>query len=227
MSARTTIRLSSMSWLPYLVLLVIAFALLPKPMPPLDADVQIISGYFVSHAAAVKAYVAVDSIANLFLLVFVTYLASRLRGGTEASEVLSRLILVGGTATVITEYAVVAAQWVASTPGTAALSPLFTGFVGAGLYVFALFIGMVGISSLAVGVFPRWFGWVSGLAGAGELVVAVVVTLGAAQAGTISFVIVVVWLLLAGIIASRHEWRAPSATETVRSGTAARAAARE
>lgn len=225
MNERTSIRLSSLSWLPYLVLATVAIALLPKPMPPLDAGVQAISGYFAAHGMAIKAYVATDSVANLFLLVFVTYLASRLRGGGESSEVLSRLVLAGGTASVITEYAVVAAQWAALMPGTVALSPLFKGFVGAGMYAFALFIGMVGLGSLAAGIFPRWFGGVSILAGAGELIIAIAVTLGAAQAGTISLAVVVAWILLAGIIASRHEWRASSASEAMRRGTHAGATA--
>lgn len=222
MSARTWMRLSSLSWLPYLVLVVIAFAVLPKPMPPNDADVQALSGYFVAHGAAVRAYVALGSVANLFLLLFVTYLASRLRGSSELSDLSSRLILAGGTASVITEYAVLAAQWVATTPGTLALSPLFEGFVGVGMYAFALFIGTVGVGSLVTGILPRWFGGVSVLAGATELLVPVVITLGVAQAAIISFVLVALWIPVAGIMVSRHEWRAPSATETVRGGTAAR-----
>jgi hypothetical protein len=223
MNARTWMRLSSLSWLPYLVLAVIAFALLPKPMPPNDADVQALSGYFTAHGPAVKAYVALGSVANLFLLLFVTYLASRLRGNSELSDLSSRLILAAGTAAVITEYAVLAAQWVATTPGTLALSPLFEGFVGVGMYAFALFIGAVGAGSLVTGILPRWFGGVSALAGATELLVPVVITLGIAQAAIISFALVILWIPVAGIIASRYEWQARSATEAPRGGAAANA----
>ena len=225
MSARTWMRLASLSWLPYLVLGVIAFALLPKPMPPNDADVQALSGYFGAHGAAVKAYVALGSVANLFLLLFVTYLATRLSGISELSGLSSRLLLAGGTAAVITEYAVLAAQWVATTPGTIALSPLFEGFVGVGMYAFALFMGTVGVGTLVTGILPRWFGWLSVLAGVTELLVPILITLGMAQTATISFALVALWIPVAGIIASRYEWRAPSATETARGGTAARTTA--
>src|SRR5712692_1806784 len=141
MGVRTWLRIGSLSWIGYLVLAITAFVLLPKPMPGTSAAPSVIAAYFAAHGSTIRAYAALDDLANLFLLVFWVYLAGQLAGSDARSRLFSWLALAAGAAMVIFEYAVVAVQVTLSdvagqsVPGAAVLGPLFTSLVVAGIFV--------------------------------------------------------------------------------------------
>jgi hypothetical protein len=213
MGVRTWMRIGSLCWIGYLVLAITEFALLPQPMPGTSAAPSVLTAYFVAHGSTIRAYAALDDLANLFLLVFWVYLASRMAGSDPRSRLFSWLALGSGTAMVILEYAIVAVQVTLvdtaaqSVPGSAVLGPLFGNLVAAGLFVLGLFLAGIGGASLASGLTPNWFGWASLSVAALEMAIGVLLTLGVAQAGVVSFAAIIVWIAVAGIVAARLEWR--------------------
>jgi len=206
-------RIASVSWLPYLLLVVAAFAVVPKPMPAVGGNVQDVTAYFGTNAAAIKVFVCLASVADLFLLVFAVYLANRLRASETRSNLLSWLALTSGGALVAFEFAsamtmlTLAITAAASVAGTGVLGILFNNFELANIFLFGLFFGAVGVGTLMEGTFPRWFGWVTCAAGVVEVATGCLLTLGVTQAGSISFVSALIWIVVAGTVAVVLEWR--------------------
>jgi len=213
-------RIASVSWLPYLLLVVAAFALVPKPMPAVGGNVQDVTAYFGTNAAAIKVFVCLASVADLFLLVFAVYLANKLRASETKSNLLSWLALASGGALVAFEFAsamtmlTLAITSAASVAGTGVLGILFNNFELANIFLFGLFFAAVGVGSLVGGSFPRWFAWVTCSTGLIEVVTGCLLTFGVKQAGSISFVSVLIWIIVAGVVAARLEWTnsAPAGT---------------
>jgi len=206
-------RIASVSWLPYLLLVVAAFALVPKPMPAVGGNVQDVTAYFGANAAAIKVFVCLASLADLFLLVFAVYLANKLRASETKSNLLSWLALASGGALVAFEFASVmtmltlAKTAAASVTGTGVLGVLFNNFELANIFLFGLFFAAVGVGSLLGASFPRWFGWVTCAAGVVEVVTGCLLTFGVTQAGSISFVSALVWIVVAGVVTVLLGWR--------------------
>jgi hypothetical protein len=221
MGVRTWLRIGSLCWIGYLVLAITGFALLPKPMPGTSAAPSVIAAYFAANGSAIRTYAVLDDLANLFLLVFWVYLASQLAGSDARSRLFSWLALGSGTAMVIFEWAIVAVQVTLadtagqSVPGAAVLGPLFTNLVVAGIFVLGLFLAGIGGASLASALTPSWFGWASLAVAALEMAIGVLLTLGVSQAGVISFVAILVWIAVAGIVAARLDWRTSPAGSRV------------
>jgi len=182
-------------------------------MPAVGGNVQDVTAYFGTNAAAIKVFVCLASVADLFLLVFAVYLANRLRASETKSNLLSWLALTSGGALVAFEFAsamtmlTLAITAAASVAGTGVLGILFNNFELANIFLFGLFFAAVGVGSLVEGSFPRWFGWASSAAGVVELVTGCLLTFGVRQAGSISFVSALIWIVVAGVVAARLEWR--------------------
>jgi hypothetical protein len=206
-------RIASVSWLPYLLLVVAAFALLPKPMPALGGNVQDVTAYFGTNAATIKVFVCLDSVASLLLLVFVVYLANKLSAGETKSGLLSWLALASGGALVAFEFAsdmtrlTLAITASASVVGTGVLGILFNNFELANIFLFGIFLAAVGVGSLVGASFPRWFCLLTCAAGIELIVTGCLLTLGVTQAGLISLVSALIWIVVAGVVAARLEWR--------------------
>jgi hypothetical protein len=206
-------RIASVSWLPYLLLVVAAFALLPKPMPALGGNVQDVTAYFGTNATTIKIFVCLDSIASLLLLVFVVYLANKLRASETKSGFLSGLALASGGVLVAFEFAsdmtrlTLATAAAASVAGTGTLGILFNNFELANIFLFGLFLAAVGVGSLVGASFPRWFCLLTCAAGVELIVTGCLLTLGVTQAGLISLVSALIWIVVAGVVAARLEWR--------------------
>jgi hypothetical protein len=205
-------RIASGSWLPYLLLVVAAFALVPKPMP-VGGNVQEVTAYFGTNAVAIKVFVCLTSVADLFLLVFAVYLANKVRASETRSNLLSWLALASGGALVAFEFAsamtilTLAITAAGSVSGAGVLGILFNNFELANIFLFGLFFAAVGVGSLVGGSFPRWFAWVTCAAGVLEVATGCLLTFGVTQAGSISFVSTLIWLVVAGVVAVLLEWR--------------------
>lgn len=206
-------RIASVSWLPYLLLVVAAFALVPKPMPAVGGNVQDVAAYFGTNAAAIKVFVCLASVADLFLLVFAVYLANKLRASETRSNLLSWLALASGGALVAFEFAsamtmlTLAITAAASVAGAGVLGILFNNFELANIFLFGLFFAAVGVGSLVEGSFPRWFGWLTCAAGFVEVATGCLLTFGVTRAGSISFAFALIWLAMAGVVALLLEWK--------------------
>jgi hypothetical protein len=193
-------------------LVVAAFALVPKPMP-VAGNVQDVTAYFGTNAAAIKVFVCLVSVADLFLLVFAVYLANKVRASETRSNLLSWLALASGGALVAFEFAsamtmlTLAITAAGQVSGTGVLGILFNNFELANIFLFGLFFAAVGVGSLVGRSFPRWFAWVTCGAGVLEVATGCLLTFGVTQAGSISFVSSLIWLVVAGVLAIRLEWR--------------------
>jgi hypothetical protein len=182
-------------------------------MPAVGGNVQDVTAYFGTNAAAIKVFVCLASIADLFLLVFAVYLANKLRASETKSNLLSWLALASGGALVAFEFASVmtmltlAKTAAASVTGTGVLGVLFNNFELANIFLFGLFFAAVGVGSLVGASFPRWFGWVTCAAGVVEVVTGCLLTFGVTQAGSISFVSALIWIVFAGVVAVLLERR--------------------
>jgi hypothetical protein len=182
-------------------------------MPAVGGNVQDVTTYFGTNAAAIKIFVCLASVADLFLLVFAVYLANKLRASETKSNLLSWLALTSGGALVVFEFAsamtmlTLAITAAGSVAGTGVLGILFNNFELANIFLFGLFFAAVGVGSLVEGSFPRWFGWVSSAAGVVEVVTGCLLTFGVKQAGSISFVSALIWIVVAGVVAVLLERR--------------------